>query len=565
MTWGPELEELAEKRELSKRMGGTEGIDRQHAQGRLTVRERLEVLLDPDSFQEVGTMNGVARYDENDRLVTFRPDSSVRGYGLIDGRKVILQGGDFTIRGGASDGSVNAAGIAGKGRDITSFAADLGVPMIRLLDSSGGSVRNYDLEKPIGDAASIVHHSIDDPPPDNVELKPTGVPGSFDVPRHFDASTAAPASHNVLLANLAQGNLLAQVPVVSAVLGTVAGAPAVFAGNSHFSVMTKSSDTFVGGPPMVKQALGIDMTKQELGDYRVQAQAAGTIHNVAEDEADAFSQIRRFLSYLPSNVWQLAPRAEPKDDPNRRDEELLSFIPRDRHIVYDIYKLIETVVDKDSTFEISRLYGRALVTMLARIDGFPVAVMANNCRYHGGAMTPDACIKFERFVDFANTFHLPIVYFCDVPGFMIGIESEKGGIIRFANHAMAAVTEATIPYITIVTRRLYGVAGGTAKQNGMGVRYAWPSGESGSLVAEGGVQAAFRREIEAADDPVAHRAEIEQRFIKAASVLRQPGLATPMEVIDPRDTRPAIIDYLRMTHSVNATQLGPKIKVGMRP
>ena len=565
MTWEPELEELAQKRALAKRMGGAEGIERQHAQGRLTVRERLDVLLDPESFQEVGTMLGVARYDENDELLTFRPDASVRGFGLIEGRKVIVQGGDFTIRGGAGDASVSAAGIAGKGREITSFVADLGVPIIRLLDSAGGSVRNYDLENPIGTAPSIVHHSIADPPLDNLKLEPTGVPGSFDLPPHFDASAAAPAAHNILLASLAQGNLLAQVPVVSAVLGTVAGAPAVVAGNSHFSVMTKTSDAFVGGPPMVKQALGVDMTKQELGDYKVQAQAAGTIHNVAEDEVDAFSQIRRFLSFLPSNVWQLPPRVEPEDDPNRRDEELLSLIPRNRHVVYDVYKLIETIVDKDSTFEISRLFGRALVTMLARIDGFPVAVMANDCRYHGGAMTPDACIKFERFVDFANTFHLPIVFFCDVPGFMIGIDSEKQGIIRFSNHAMAAVTEATIPYITIVTRRLYGVAGGTAKQNGMGVRYAWPSGESGSLVAEGGVQAAFRREIEAAEDPIALRDQIEERFIRAASVLRQPGLATPLEVIDPRDTRPAIVDYIRMTHSVNATQLGPKIRVGMRP
>ena len=565
MTWQPELEELAQKRALAKRMGGAEGIERQHAQGRLTVRERLDVLLDPDSFQEVGTMLGIASYDENDELLTFRPDASVRGFGLIDGRKVVVQGGDFTIRGGAGDASVSAAGIAGKGREITSFVSDLGVPIIRLLDSAGGSVRNYDMENPIGTAPSIVHHSIDDPPPDNLELKPSGVPGSFDVPHYFDASTAAPASHNLLLASLGRGNLLAQVPVVSAVLGTVAGAPAVAAGNAHFSVMTKNSDTFVGGPPMVKQAFGIDMTKQELGDYQVQVQTAGTINNVAEDELDAFSQIRRFLSYLPSNVWQLPPRVEPEDDPNRRDEELLSFIPRNRHVVYDVYKLIEKIVDQDSTFEISRLYGRALVTMLARLDGFPVAVMANDCRYYGGAMTPDACIKFERFVDFANTFHLPIVFFCDVPGFMIGLESEKHGIIRFSNHAMAAVTEATIPYITIVTRRLYGVAGGTAKQNGMGVRYAWPSGESGSLVAEGGVQAAFRREIEAAEDPIALRNQIEERFIKAASVLRQPGLATPLEVIDPRDTRPAIIDYLRMTHPVNATQLGPKIRVGMRP
>jgi acetyl-CoA carboxylase carboxyltransferase component len=329
--------------------------------------------------------------------------------------------------------------------------------------------------------------------------------------------------------------------------------------------MTANSETFVGGPPMVFQALGVKMTKQELGNFHIQAEASGVVHNVAEDEADAFRQIRRFLTYLPSNVWQLPPWVEPDDDPNRRDEDLLSFIPRRRRTTYEVRNLIKNVMDRDSAFEISQLYGRALVTMLARIDGFPVAVIANDCRRDGGAMTPSACIKFEHFVDFADTFHLPVVYFCDVPGFMVGLDSEKAGIIRFANRAMAAVREATIPYITIVIRRLYGVAGGSAKRGGMAVRYAWPSAESGSLVAEGGVMAAFRREIEAAPDPDARRKELEERFIRMASILRQPGIAAPMEIVDPRDTRPLIIDYVRKTHAVNATQLGPKIRVGMRP
>ena len=560
MTWVPELEELELKRELAKRMGGVEGIERQHGQGRLTVRERIERLLDTESFAEVGTHNGAATYDDDDHLVSYRPGSTIRGFGSIEGRSVIVEGGDFTIRGGAADGTLGS-----RGRALTSMVEELGVPLVRLLDAAGGSVRNYDPSNKIGTAPSIVHHELDDLAAPAVDLEPSGVPGSFDLPQHFDTSKIVPAVRNDFLAGLARGQLLAQVPVVSAVLGSVAGGPAVAAGDCHFSVMTKNSETFVGGPPMVKQALGMTMTKQELGNYKVQAEAAGAIHNVAEDEEDAFRQIRRLLSYLPSNVWQLPPRVEPEDDPNRRDEDLLSLIPRDRHRAYDVYRLIESVMDQGSTFEISRLFGRSLVTMLARVDGFPVAVIANDCRYFGGAMTADACIKYERFVDFANTFHLPVVYFCDVPGFMVGLSSEQQGIIRFANRAMFAAREATIPYVTIVIRRLYGVAGGAAKHNGLGVRYAWPSGESGSLVAEGGVQAAFRREIEAAEDPVAKRSEIENRFIRAASVLRQPGQAAPLEIIDPRDTRRAVVDYIRRTHHVNAQQLGPKIRVGMRP
>jgi acetyl-CoA carboxylase carboxyltransferase component len=557
----PEMDQLEVMRQLGRRMGGREGIERQHGQGRLTVRERIDLLLDEHSFEEVGTVNGVSKYDEAGNLLSFRPGSTIQGYGLIDGRPVIVEGQDFTIRGGAADGAVRNS----RGRNLTAMAGDLRLPLIRLLDGAGGSVRNYDTEIRPGAAASIVHHEAQEIGELPLELGITGVPGSFDLPRHFNTSAVPSAPRNDLLDGLARSSLLAQVPVVSAVLGSVAGQPAVHAGNCHFSIMTKNSETFVGGPPMVKQALGVDMTKQELGNYRVQAEAAGSIHNVAEDEQDAVAQIKRFLSYLPSNVWQLPPRIEPSDDPNRRDPELMDFIPRDRRKTYDVRKLIRLVMDHDSSFEISALYGRALVTMLARIDGFPVAVIANDCRRDGGAMTVGACIKLERFIDFADTFHLPVIYFCDVPGFMVGLESEKDGIIRFANRAMYAVREATIPYITIVTRRLYGVAGGSAKSNGLGIRYAWPSAESGSLVAEGGVMAAYRREIEAAPDPDQRRRELEERFIRMASVLRQPGIAAPLEIITPRDTRPAIIDYVRKTHSINAMQLGPKLRVGMRP
>lgn len=560
MTWQPEMEQLERMRELGKRMGGAEGVARQHAQGRLTVRERLDLLLDADSFQELATTSGVSRFDDDGNLASFRPGSTVSGLGQIDGRMVYVTGGDFTIRGGAADGAVR-----GRPPGLDSLSENFRIPYIRLLDAAGGSVRNYDPEGRHATAPSIVHHKVDELGERPVALGRTGVPGTFELAPRPDFSNLNPTPRNDLLTRMAAGNLLAQVPVVSAVLGSVAGLPAVHAGDCHFSIMTKNSEVFVGGPPMVAQALGVHLTKQELGSYRVQVEASGAVHNVAEDEADAFRQVRRFLSYLPSSVWELPPWQEPNDDPNRREEDWLSFIPRDRRQTYDVRKLVRSVMDPDSTFEISALYGRAIVTMLARIDGFPVAVIANDCRRDGGAMTPSACIKFERFVDFADTFHLPVVYFCDVPGFMVGLESEKAGIIRFANRAMYAVNEATVPYISIIIRRMYGVAGGAAKRGGMAVRYAWPSAESGSLVAEGGVQAAFRREIEASPDPEATRRQLEERFIRFASILRQPGIANPLEIIDPRDTRRVIIDYVRRTHAINATQLGPKLRVGMRP
>ena len=525
------------------------------------MREQVDLLVDADYFQESSTSAGAAIWDYEGRLHSFRPMAYVSGQANIDGRPVILEGGDFTIRGGASDSGTPYPRV-----EVAWLAGELRVPFIRLLDGAGGSVRNYDPEarQAGGDPTMPAPHAADEGP--LVNVGPTGTPGSLDLPRRHDFSAVAPTVEDHLATKMAKGNLLAQVPVVAAVLGSVAGLPAVYVGDCHFSIMTKTAETFVGGPPMVSQALGLTVTKQQLGDWTVQAKASGVVHNVAESEADAFAQIRRFLSYLPSNVWQLPPWAAPDDDPNRRDESLVSAIPKRRTAAYEVRKIIEAVVDRDSMFEISPLYGRALVTMLARIDGFPVAVLANDCRRDGGAMTPAACIKAERFVDVADTFHLPIVYFADVPGFMVGPESEAGGIIRFANRASAAVREASVPYISIVTRRMYGVASVMAKADGMSIRYAWPSAESGSLVAQGGVMAAYRREIEAAPDPVARRLEIAaDRFQKMASVLRQPGLARPLEIIDPRDTRPAIVDYLRKSHAVNATRLGPKLRVGMRP
>jgi acetyl-CoA carboxylase carboxyltransferase component len=559
MDWKPEVEQLQRLRQLRKRMGGPEGVARQHAQGRLTVRERIDLFADAGSFQETSTLAGRAVWDDDGRLQSFRSDAYVTGQATLDGRPVVVEAGDFTNRGGASDSGVPYPRV-----EVSRLAAIQRIPFIRLLDGAGGSVRNYDPEARAAgrDQAGQAPAAADEAP--LVDIGPTGTPGSFDLPPRPSFADLRPGADD-LATRMAEGNLLAQVPVVAVVLGSVAGLPAVHVGDSHFSVMTKTAETFVGGPPMVRQALSLEVTKQQLGDWTVQAKTSGVVNNVAESEADAFSQVRRFLSYLPANVWQLPPWAEPADDPNRRDDYLISAIPKRRTAAYDVRRIVRSVVDKDSIFEIGQLFGRAIVTLFARSDGFPVAVLANDCRHDGGAMTPAACIKAERFIDVADSFHLPILYLVDVPGFMIGPESEAGGIIRFANRLSYAIREARVPYISIVIRRMYGVASVLSKTDGLSVRYAWPSAESGSLVAQGGVMAAYRREIEGALDPVAKRLEIEERFQRMASVLRQPALARPQEVIDPRDTRPAVIDFIRKTHAVNATRLGPRLRVGMRP
>lgn len=559
MTWQPELDELALKREVARRMGGADGIARQRAQGRLTVRERVQLLLDVGTFEETQSSLGPAEYDEAGNLVAYRPGNVIAGYGSIAGQTVCIRADDFTIRGGSSDSAGSAK------RSIEQAAGDLRVPLILLLDGAGGSVGEVaGRQAPAGSGAPPKLLTVD--PSDNpVALQRSGVPGSVDVPETFDPAGIVATARNDVATLLARGNLLAQIPVAAAALGSCAGWIAIAAAESHFSVMTKeTSELFVAGPPLVKQASGIDITKQELGNYRIHAQLTGVINNVADSEEDALDQVRRFLSYLPPNVWQLPPRTEPTDNPNRREEELASIIPRNRRRTYDIRKIINMVVDRDSTFEISPLFGRAIVTMFARVDGFPVALIANDCRQDGGAQTASACQKFERFVDLANTFHLPVVYLCDVPGFMIGPEAEKQGTIRWALRANIAVKEATVPYITILLRRFYGVAVGGAKRGqGLNKVYAWPSAETGSLPAAGGVMAAYRRMIEASPDPEATRIEIEDRFNRLASVLRRPQTAE--DIVDPRNTRPLIVEFIRRAQAVNASQVGPKLRVGMRP
>jgi acetyl-CoA carboxylase carboxyltransferase component len=559
MTWQPELDELTLKRAMARQMGGPEGIARQRAQGRLTVRERVQLLLDEGTFEETQSSLGPSEYDEAGNLIAYRPGNVIAGYGSIVGRTVCVRADDFTIRGGSSD----AAGSAK--RSIEQAAGDLRVPLILLLDGAGGSVGEVaGRQAPAGTGAAPKPLTLD-PNENPVALAPSGVPGSVDVPKTFDPTGIVATARNDVAALLARGNLLAQVPVAAAALGSCAGWIAIAAAESHFSVMTKeTSEIFVAGPPLIKQASGIEITKQELGNYRIHAQLTGVINNVADSEEDALDQIRRFLSYLPANVWQLPPRTEPTDDPNRREEALDSVIPRNRRRTYDIRKVIDMVVDRGSTFEISPLFGRAIVTMFARVDGFPVALIANDCRQDGGAQTAAACQKFERFVDLANTFHLPVVYLCDVPGFMIGPEAEKQGTIRWALRANIAVKEATVPYITVLLRRFYGVAVGGAKRGqGLNKVYAWPSAETGSLPAAGGVMAAYRRMIEASPDPEATRIEIEDRLNRLASVLRRPQTAE--DIVDPRNTRPLIVEFIRRAQAVNATQLGPKLRVGMRP
>ena len=281
------------------------------------------------------------------------------------------------------------------------------------------------------------------------------------------------------------------------------------------------------------------------------------VDNLAEDEADAFAQIRRFLSYLPSNVWEMAPYEEPEDDPERREESLLSLVPRDTLRGYDSHEAIEAVVDKGSFFEIAPNYARNRITGLARVNGYPVGIMANNKQVMGGTTDVKGGDKVIRFIQLCDTFHLPLISFADEPGFMVGLEMEKAGIERAGARLVIATCESRMPWLTIAMGQLYGVAGQCQhRSTGMFRRYVWPSGRWGSMHVEGGVSAAYRREIQDAPDPQAKEAELEARMQAVASPFRT-AEATGQDVIDPRDTRLRVVEFVEEAQTVLRTQLGP--------
>ena len=509
MSWEKEVEEIKFRQHLASKMGGEEGIRVQHERGKLTVRERIDHLVDPDSFNEFMGMIGRATYDGTE-LKDFMPKGSVEGFCNLDGRKVVLSAGDFTVRGGTGGG----AGGQGMELSSTERAKEWRVPYVRLLDAAGGSVRTFE------------------------DIGRTYLPDG-----------------NVWITTDVQ--LLSEIPVVSAVMGSVAGIHAICACLSHFNLMIKdTSCIFPGGPPVVKASQGIDITKEELGGDHIHTRVSGVIDNLATDEDDAFRQIRQFLSYLPANVWEMPPRVENGDDPARADDFLLSAIPRESRKTYKVHRIIESVVDTGSFFEIAPGFGRSRITGLARFNGYPVGLMANNPRYRGGSTDVASGTKVMRLLQLCDTFHLPIISLADEPGFMVGLESEKQGIERAGASLVAMTCLSQMPWMTVVMGKIYGVAGQCQhRPSGMFRRIAWPSGSWGSMHIAGGTSAAYRREIAEADDPDAKRQEIEARLQALASPFRT-AEATGQDIIDPRETRAHLCEFVADAQRIIRSQLG---------
>ena len=535
MPWETAIEEMHRRREAVRQMGGKERIARHHDQGKLTVRERIDRLVDKDTFFEVGTLMGKSIYDENGDIIALLPGAFVEGLAEIDGRLVTVGGEDFTISGGSPAGMHKGARFF-----MQPMSLQYGIPLVQLCDGAGASAAGYE--------------------------------GKGQKKGQSGGQGGGEGMGRMMLPPAAQWwwdiQLLQRVPVVSAVVGSCAGHVAARAVLSHFSIMTKGTgQIFPAGPPVVSRALSERIEKDDLGGTRMHTHETGVIDNEAEDEDDCFQQIRDFLSYAPDNVHEISARKDRGDDPNRREEELLGVVPIERKKPYDMYKLVRLLVDNGELFEMRKHYGAAVITAFARMDGYAVGIVASNPMVNAGAVDGKAAQKMARFTDLCNCFSIPLILLGDVPGFMIGSVSEREGTMRYGMVAVMAAQEASVPKVHIAVRKSYGMGGDAFSSAGGGgmmsldLRLGWPSGEWGAIPIEGGVAAAYRRDIESSPDPEARRKELEENLVGIRSPFRAAEAGDVIDIIDPRDTRPIACKFIKAAQPYLKRNAGPKRSV----
>ncbi|WP_439814656.1 carboxyl transferase domain-containing protein [Zavarzinia sp. CC-PAN008] len=553
-SWAPLLAEVNALRAIAHARFGPEtrdpGVIRQRNRGKLTCRERIDLVLDPGTFREVGSLTGFASYDEDGRIADFTPANHVGGWGRLAGRQAVVCADDFTSRGGHADGAIGE-----KSQYLDRLSLDLRCPSLRLLDGSsgGGSVAAM-VPKQQKSGESTAQESEGAIKAGRPRVAGSG--GSF-LPGHLGSSMYA--------------RQLGEVPVVNLLLGSVVGIGAAKAVLGHFSVMVRDiAQLFVAGPPVVSHAMGYDITKEDLGGWHIHCRN-GAVDNLAESEEDAFAQGRRFLSYLPSSAWEAPPVLAPDlaDPADRREEELFTLVPRKRTQTFDIRRAIRLMADRGSFFEIGPHWGTDQVTGFVRFNGYPLGVIASDSRHaNGGALTADGCDKLRRHLDLCDLFHIPVLNLIDNPGFAVGLEHEIAATIRKGGEWMIAFAQVEVPIFTIIMRRSFGVAGNNfaTPKAGASVRVAWPSADVGGIPPEGGIEAAYKRQLAEAADPAALRAEINARIESARGPVGPLNRFQMEEMIDPRDSRPLICDWAENAYRIvsQPSRLVPRAQ-GFRP
>lgn len=514
--WGAEVSEISLRLEMARQMGGADKVEKQKAKVKLTAWERVEALVDPGSFIEVGALTGFADYDENGHLLNVKPANFIGGTARLDGRKVTIGVDDFTLRASSGD-----AAIHGKQIFIENYAGQMQLPVVRLLDgaSGGGSVK------------MALEHGFH-----YVPINPG-----------WDAVV----------------DNMSLVPVVAAAVGPTVGLGAARLAMSHLAIMVKGiGQAFTAGPPVVKGSTGEDLTLEQLGGEDIHAQS-GVVERMVSSEEEAFDTIRRFLSYLPRNVDELPPRQICDDPIDRRDDYLLKAIPRNSRKPYDINAILEAIFDQGSLFSYAE-YGGSAVTALARLNGYPVGVLATN-PLKGVTMSVEGAQAVTRLVDLCETFHLPIVSLTDQGGVSIGSAAERRGTIRHGVRAISAIYQARVPQAELILRRIFGVGGaGMVNRHRASPSWSWPSGTWGSLPSKGGIEAAFSARLNQAQDREQEMERLSQLMEQIASPFRTAEKFGVQNMIDPRESRRLLCEWVEDAYQLLPRQLG-KPAFGMRP
>ncbi|MDR5673461.1 acyl-CoA carboxylase subunit beta [Halalkaliarchaeum sp. AArc-GB] len=498
MTTDDRIEELRRRRENAEKGGGKARIEAQHDRGKMTARERIDYFLDDGTFHEFDQFRTHRTHKFGMEEKQIPGDGVVTGYGEVNGRTVFVFAHDFTVFGG-SLGEVFAEKVC----KVMDKAMDVGAPVVGLNDSAGARIQE-------------------------------GVASLAGYAEIFRRNTEASGV----------------VPQISAIMGPCAGGAVYSPAITDFTFMVKdTSHMFITGPDVIETVTGEQVSFEELGGAVTHSSTSGVAHFAADSEEDALDDIARLLSYLPQNNLEDPPRVEPWDDPERTPEELSELVPNEPRKPYDMVAVIEAVVDEGSFFEVHENFAKNIVVGFARLDGYSVGVVANQPRVNAGTLDIEASQKGARFVRFCDAFNIPIVTFEDVPGFMPGTDQEHNGIIRHGAKLLYAFSEATVPLLTVITRKAYGGAYCvmSSKHIGGDVNYAWPTAEIAVMGPKGAVNILYSDELEAASDTEARREElIEEYREEFANPYTAADRGFVDDVIEPPDTRKRLVDDLEM-------------------
>ncbi|MFB6136592.1 MAG: acyl-CoA carboxylase subunit beta [Halobacteriaceae archaeon] len=495
------IEELREKRREAELGGGEERIESQHERGKMTARERIDYFLDDGTFHEFDQFRTHRSHNFGMEERQIPGDGVVTGYGEVDGRKVFVFAHDFTVFGG-SLGEVFAEKIC----KVMDTATEVGAPIVGLNDSAGARIQEG--VDALAGFTDIFHRN----------QRASGV-----------------------------------VPQISAIMGPCAGGAVYSPSITDFVFMVRdTSHMFITGPDIIETVTGEEVTHEELGGAQTHASRTGVAQFAYDDEEAALDGIRRLLSYLPQNNVEDPPRVDPWDDPEREPEALADIVPDSPQKPYDMTRVVAETVDEGSFFEVAENFAEEIVVGFGRLDGRSVGVVANQPRVNAGTLTVDSSMKASRFVRFCDAFNVPIVTFVDVPGYMPGTDQEHRGIIRHGAKLLYAYSEATVPLLTVITRKAYGGAYCVmaSKHLGADVNYAWPTAEIAVMGPRGAVNLLYSDELDAADDPESLREELIEEYREEFA---NPYTAADMgyldDIVEPTETRERLVDDLEMLAS----------------